>query len=54
MLLNLDIGFREGLTISARETAVDRLERAIRERHRDVTRIFLEAESLRNHRGSSG
>jgi cation diffusion facilitator family transporter len=46
VLLNLDIQFRKGLSATEVEAAVDRLEKAIRARHPEVKRIFIEAESL--------
>ena len=46
MLLNLDIKFRPGLSAGEIESAVDRLEEAIRKKHPEVKRIFIEAESI--------
>jgi cation diffusion facilitator family transporter len=46
VLLNLGIKFRDGISGAELEEAVLRLERKIRERHPDVQRIFIEAESL--------
>jgi cation diffusion facilitator family transporter len=47
VLLNLDVRFRSGLSSETIMGAVDRLERGIRERHPEIKRIFIEAESLR-------
>jgi cation diffusion facilitator family transporter len=47
VLLNLDVRFRSDLSSEAIMGAVDRLERGIRERHPEIRRIFIEAESLR-------
>jgi cation diffusion facilitator family transporter len=46
VLLNLDIKFRPGLSAGEIELAVDRLEMAIRKKHPEVKRIFIEAESI--------
>lgn len=46
ILLNLDIKFHSGLSAAEIEAAVDRIESAIRSKHPDVKRIFIEAESL--------
>lgn len=46
VLLNLDIEFRHDLSTGEVAAAVDRLETAIRERHPDVKRVFIEAEHL--------
>jgi divalent metal cation (Fe/Co/Zn/Cd) transporter len=45
-MLNIDIQFRKALSAAEVEAAVDRLEKAIRARHPEVKRIFIEAESL--------
>ena len=47
ILLNMDLRFRDGLTRNQIESVIDRLETAIRDRVPEVTRIFLEAESLK-------
>jgi cation diffusion facilitator family transporter len=47
ILLNMDLRFREGLNRNQIESVIDRLEAAIRDRVPEVTRIFLEAESLK-------
>jgi cation diffusion facilitator family transporter len=49
ILLNLDIQFRKDLTAAELESAVDRLEKKIRDKHPDVKHIFIEAESLTGH-----
>ncbi|MBK1725125.1 cation diffusion facilitator family transporter [Thiocystis violacea] len=47
VLLNLDVRFRSGLSSETIMGVVDRLERGIRDRHPEIKRIFIEAESLR-------
>ncbi len=42
ILLNLKLRFRAGLRTEEMGEAVDRLERAVRERHPNVRRIFIE------------
>lgn len=49
ILLNMDLRFRDGLTRNQIESVIDRLEAAIRDRVPEVTRIFLEAESLKKN-----
>jgi divalent metal cation (Fe/Co/Zn/Cd) transporter len=52
ILLNLEVDFKDDLSGSEIENAVERLERAIRSEHPDVRRIFLEATALaRGRRG---
>ena len=46
VLVNLDIEFHDELDAPEIEAAVDRLERAIKARHPEVSRIFIEAEKL--------
>jgi divalent metal cation (Fe/Co/Zn/Cd) transporter len=46
VLLDLDIQFRKGLAVSDVVTAVDRLEKEIRKRYPEITRIFIEADSV--------
>jgi cation diffusion facilitator family transporter len=46
ILLNLDIRFREELTITQVTEAIDRIEQTICRTHPDVNRIFIEIESL--------
>jgi cation diffusion facilitator family transporter len=46
VLLNLDVQFRKGLTLGEIEGAIDRLEEAIRRKHPEIKRIFLEAEAI--------
>lgn len=60
VLLDLDIQFRKGLAVSDVVTAVDRLEKEIRKRYPEITRIFIEADSVvsaetpgNGHRGDS-
>ena len=47
VLLVLDVQFRKGLSAVDITAAVDRIERKIRERYADITRIYIEAEALR-------
>ena len=46
ILLTLQIHFRPELSSTQVETAVDRVEAAIRRQHPDVRWIFIEAEAL--------
>ncbi len=46
ILLNLDIRFREGLSLADTAAAIDRIEESIRRHHSDVKRIFIEIKSL--------
>lgn len=52
ILLNLDIQFRQGSRSEEVEQSVDRLEKAIRDEHPDIKRIFIEAESLTGRTGA--
>jgi cation diffusion facilitator family transporter len=47
VLLTLDLNFRRDLSAEGVEQAIDRLEAAIRDAHKEVSHIFVEAESLR-------
>jgi divalent metal cation (Fe/Co/Zn/Cd) transporter len=47
VLLNMELKFRDGLDRNGIEGAIDRIEAAIREKAPEVTRIFLEAEALK-------
>jgi cation diffusion facilitator family transporter len=47
VLLNMDLRFKQGLDSGQIVSAVDRIERKIREGHPQIKRIFLEAEGLR-------
>lgn len=47
VLLNLGIGFNEDLAAAELPAAIDRIEKAIRAEHPQITRVFLEAEGLR-------
>jgi hypothetical protein len=52
ILLNLEADFKDDLSGSEIESAVERLETTIRTQHPDVRRIFLEATALaRGRRG---
>jgi divalent metal cation (Fe/Co/Zn/Cd) transporter len=46
VLLALDVRFRGDLSVSEVREAVERLERAIRKKHPEIRRIFLEVNSL--------
>lgn len=46
VLLNLNIQFRRDLSTTELAVAVDRLEKAIRDKHPDIKRIFIETEIL--------
>jgi cation diffusion facilitator family transporter len=46
VLLTMDVQFRNDLSGSERDAAVQRLEQAIREEHHDINHIFIEAKSL--------
>lgn len=47
ILLNLDVQFRSDLPAAEVVRTIDRIERAIRDEHPQVQRIFIEAEALR-------
>ena len=51
VLLNLDVQFQEGLSTEDLVQAVDRLEQAIREKHPEMRRMFLEIERFRRRDG---
>jgi cation diffusion facilitator family transporter len=46
VLLTLDVGFKEELSADAVTQSINRIERAIRERHPEIKYIFVEAKSL--------
>lgn len=46
LLLNLDLAFPDDLDAEGVDAAIDRLERAIRQKHPTVQYIFIEAEAL--------
>lgn len=54
VLLNLDVQFSADLAASEVVRIVDRIEQAIRKRHPEVRRIFIEAEALRGRDGATG
>ncbi len=47
VLLNISLAFRRGLTTKELESAVSRIEEAIRRQYPSARQIFLEAESLK-------
>jgi cation diffusion facilitator family transporter len=47
ILLNLEVSFRPETSAAQVSQAVDQLERAIREKHPDIQRIFIESRSLK-------
>lgn len=51
VLLTMDIQFRDNLSGTERDAAVERLEKAIRDKHSDIRRIFIESRSLSGSRG---
>lgn len=46
LLVNLDVEFRSGLSGQGVTAAIARVERAIREQHPEVQRVFIEARNL--------
>jgi len=46
VLLTLDLGFKKHLTAEKIATAVNRLEKKIRDKHPEIKHIFIEAKSL--------
>lgn len=54
VILNLDLGFRRGLTAHEVAAAIDRIERRIREEFPRIRWIFIEAQSLTRRSGGEG
>ncbi len=52
VLLNLGIQFRRGLPASNIPAVIDRIEGAIKAAHPEIKRVFIEAEGLKETRGS--
>lgn len=52
VLLNVDIRFCRGLGVRRLESAVDRIEKSVREQEPTVGRVFIEVDSLRSASGS--
>ncbi|MGH7874589.1 MAG: cation diffusion facilitator family transporter [Candidatus Binatia bacterium] len=50
VLLTMDVQFREGLSGTERDSAVQRLEKVIRDKHKDINHIFIESRSLSGNR----
>ena len=46
VLLTMNVEFRNGLSGEERDSAVVRLEKAIRDKHKDINHIFIEASTL--------
>lgn len=51
VLLNIELRFKDGLDRNGIEAAIDRIEAGIQQNAPEVTRIFIEAESLKPQRG---
>ena len=47
VLLTMNVQFHKGLLATSVEQAIDRIEASIRERHRDIHHIYLEADVIR-------
>lgn len=47
ILVNLSVNFKDGLDTDQIEQAIDKIERNIRQAVPEVSRIFVEAESIR-------
>jgi cation diffusion facilitator family transporter len=52
VMLAMGIRFKRELDANGLALAIDRIESAIRERHPEITRIFLEAEALKGNPGT--
>ncbi|MFQ5773878.1 MAG: cation diffusion facilitator family transporter [Kiloniellaceae bacterium] len=50
VLLNLSVDFRRGLSSDQVEEAISALERRLKSAHPEITRVFIEAQSRRDHR----
>ena len=46
----MDVQFRQGLSGTERDAAVQRLEKVIRDKHKDINHIFIESRSLSENR----
>ncbi len=53
ILVNIEVNFREGLTVAQLDDALDRVEGSIRRADSEVQRVFLEAGSLRGRKPKS-
>lgn len=53
VLLNLELEFRSDLSMQQLCAAIDRIESKIRDAHPQLTRLFLEAVSLKHSVGSN-
>ena len=52
VLVNVDIRFRRGLEVAELESAIDRIEKSIRQEVPTVKRIFIEVDSLKSASGA--
>jgi len=50
VLLTMDVQFRQGLSGTERDSAVQRLEKVIHDKHKDINHIFIESRSLSENR----
>jgi len=50
VLLTMDVQFRDKLSGTERDSAVQRLEKTIRGKHKDISQIFIESRSLSGSR----
>ncbi|MGH7826620.1 MAG: cation diffusion facilitator family transporter, partial [Candidatus Binatia bacterium] len=49
VLLTMHVQFRNGLSGTERESAVERLEKAIHRKHEEIKHVFIEAKSISEH-----
>jgi divalent metal cation (Fe/Co/Zn/Cd) transporter len=54
ILLNLSIDFSDNLTSLEIEATISRLESTIKEKHQQIRRIFIEAQSIADHHRDRG
>lgn len=52
ILLNLSLDFVDGISATRVEAVISILEREIKEAHPEITRVFIEAQSIQGHRDS--
>lgn len=53
ILLNLSLDFADGISSSRVESSISELEKAIKSEHPEITRVFIEAQSIRGHQAST-